>query len=330
MGTRILLLETIHPDALSLLEAESEVRRVERLDAEDVRAAAVGCAAIVTRGMGRIPAAVLEGTPALRCVARCGAGVDNIDVAAASRLGLPVVHAPEAGTRSVAEHALMLALAVARQVSRWDRAVKEGGWRTREGWQGVELAGKTLGVVGMGRIGRRAAEAGAALGMEVLGWNRTPREGPWELLPLDDLLSRSDVVSLHLALTDETRGLLDATRLGRMRPTAILVNTARGALIDETALAQALSQGRLAGAGLDVLCQEPPPADHPLLALPNVIVTPHVAGLTDVAYRRMCVETVTHVLRILRGEAPDPSHVANSAALGLTDGRGGKATEVTG
>jgi phosphoglycerate dehydrogenase-like enzyme len=315
---RVLLLESVHPEALALLEAEVEIVLAGRLDAEGVREAAAGCAAVVTRGMGRIPALVLEATPTLRCVARCGAGVDNIDVATASRLGLPVVHAPDAGTRSVAEHALMLALAVARQTSHWDRAVKQGDWRTREGWQGVELAGKTLGVVGLGRIGRRAAELGAALGMEVVAWSRTPRQGPWRLLSLDDLLAASDVVSLHLALSEETRALLDGPRLARLRPTAILVNTARGALIDETALAEALRAGRLAGAGLDVLVQEPPPDDHPLLALANVIITPHVAGLTDVAYRRMCVETVTHVLRILRGEAPDPAHIANRAALGLS------------
>jgi len=314
---RVLLLETVHPEALALMEAAVEVRFAERVDADSVREAAAGCAAIITRGMGRIPASVLEGTPSLRCVARCGAGVDNIDVPAASRLGLPVVHAPDAGTRSVAEHALMLALAVARQTSRWDQAVKRGDWHTREGWQGVELAGKTLGVVGLGRIGRRAAELGAALGMEVVAWNRTERPSPWPLLALDSLLERSDVVSLHVALTDATRGLMNAERLARLRPATILVNTARGALIDEAALAEALASGRLAGAGLDVLVQEPPPDDHPLLALPNVILTPHVAGLTDVAYRRMCVETVTHVLRILDGQPPDPAHVANRTALGL-------------
>jgi D-3-phosphoglycerate dehydrogenase len=312
---RVLLLETVHPEALALLEAAVEVRFAQSLDAGSVRAAAAGCEAIVTRGRGRVPDVVLDHTPTLRCVARCGAGVDNIDVAAASRLGLPVVHAPDAGTRSVAEHALMLALAVARQASRWDRVVKEGGWHTREGWQSVELAGKTLGVIGLGRIGRRTAELGAALGMEVVAWSRSHRPGPWQFLPLDDLLARSDVVTLHLALAEETHGLISAARLARMRPSAILVNTARGALIDEAALADALASGRLAGAGLDVLTQEPPPDDHPLLALENVTLTPHVAGLTDVAYRRMCVETVTQVLRILHGELPDPAHIANRTAL---------------
>jgi D-3-phosphoglycerate dehydrogenase len=315
---RVLLLESVHPDARAMLAAAGAVRDAEALDAGAVRAAAEGCGAIITRGMGRIPASVMEGQPALRCVARCGAGVDNIDVDAASRLGLPVVHAPDAGTQSVAEHALMLAMAVARQTGRWDQAVKTGRWHTREGWQGLELAGKTLGVVGLGRIGTRTAMLGAALGMRVLAWSRTRRDERFEYRPLDALLAEADVVSLHVALTDETRGLIDAAALARMRPTSILVNTARGALIDEGALVDVLAARRLGGAGLDVLGQEPPPPDHPLFAFDNVILTPHIAGLTDVAYRRMCVETVTQVLRILHGDAPDPAHVANRAALGLT------------
>jgi D-3-phosphoglycerate dehydrogenase / 2-oxoglutarate reductase len=314
---RVLLLESVHDDARALLEAAGEVRVAEALDADSVRAAAAGCGAIITRGMGRIPASVMEGQPALRCVARCGAGVDNIDVAAASRLGLPVVHAPDAGTQSVAEHALMLALAVARQTSRWDRLVKTGRWSAREGWQGVELAGKTLGVVGLGRIGTRTATLGQALGLRVLTWSRRRRDARFEHRELDALLSEADIVSLHVALTDETRGFIDAEALARMSSTSILVNTARGALINEEALVAALSAGRLGGAGLDVLAQEPPPADHPLFAFDDVIITPHVAGLTDVAYRRMCVETVTHVLRILSGGAADPAHVANRVALGL-------------
>jgi D-3-phosphoglycerate dehydrogenase len=301
-----------------MLEASCEVRDVTRLDAETVREEARGCGAILTRGRGQIPARVMEEQPALRCVARCGAGVDNIDVAAATRLGLPVVNAPDAGTQSVAEHALMLALAVLRQVARWDALVKAGQWSAREGWQGIELAGKTLGIVGAGRIGLRTAALGGAMGMRVLTWNRTPRETGFERRSLDELLAEADVVSLHVALTPETRHLIDAEALARMKPTAILVNTARGALIDEDALVAALSAGRLRGAGLDVLTREPPPPEHPLLALDSVVITPHVAGLTDVAYRRMCVETVTQVLRILAGERPDPLQIVNRAGLDLS------------
>jgi phosphoglycerate dehydrogenase-like enzyme len=314
----VLLLESVHAEARSMLEAACEVRLAARLDAGEVREAARGCGAIITRGMGRIPASVMEGQPALRCVARCGAGVDNIDVAVATRLGLPVVHAPDAGTQSVAEHALMLALAVLRRVSRWDRLVKAGQWGAREGWQGVELAGKTLGVVGTGRIGMRTATLGASMGMRVIAWNRTPRETGFEQRELDSLLAEADVVSLHVALSPETRQLIDARALARMKPTAILVNTARGALIDEQALATALAEGRLAGAGLDVLAEEPPPPDHPLFGFDSVVLTPHVAGLTDVAYRRMCVDTVAQVLRILRGEPPDPMQIANRHGLGRT------------
>lgn len=312
---RVLLLESVHEDAQAMLEEAAEPARATALDAKTVAREATGCGAIITRGAGRIPAAVLEANRELRCVARCGVGLDNIDVATATRLGIPVVHAPDSSTQSVAEHALMLAFALSRQLGRVDRAVKEGRWDVRESYRGLELAGKTLGIVGLGRIGRRTAELGQALGLRVVAWSPRSGDERFTALPLEELLAASDVVSLHLALTPETRGLIDRERLARMKPGAILVNTARGALIDEPALAAALASGRLAGAGLDVLAQEPPPPDHPLLHLENVLITPHTAGLTDTAYRRMCVETVGQVLRILAGQEPDPGHVFNRAAL---------------
>jgi D-3-phosphoglycerate dehydrogenase len=248
-------------------------------------------------------------------VARCGAGVDNIDVEAATALGLPVVFAPGASTQSVAEHALMLALAVARKVVSWDEQVKRGDWKARESARGVELAGKALGVVGMGRIGRRLAEMAQAVGMEVVYWSRGSRDERFPYTELDALLASSDVVSLHLALTEETRCLLSAERLATMKRGAILINTARGALIDESALLQALTRGPLAGAGLDVLTSEPPSEDYPLLKLDNVIFSPHIAGITDVAYRASCVRVVEQVLRVLRNERPNPQLVVNGAAL---------------
>jgi D-3-phosphoglycerate dehydrogenase len=263
----------------------------------------------------------MEANPQLRCVARCGAGVDNIDVAAASARGLPVVNAPGASTQSVAEHALMLALMAARQAARWDREVKSGQWRTREAARGVELSGKVLGVAGMGRIGRRLAELGNALGMRVIYWSRGTRDERFEQVSFEELLEESDVLSLHTALTEETRGMLGAKEFARMRRGAILVNTARGALIDEGAMFRALTEGPLGAAGLDVLAIEPPPDDYPLLALDNVVYSPHIAGITDVAYRAMCVTTVEQVLRILRGGTADARNVANWGALQAMAGR---------
>jgi D-3-phosphoglycerate dehydrogenase len=312
---RVLLLESVHDDAYVLLKTETEVARASALDAETVTREAAGCAAILTRGTGKIPAGVMEANRELKCVARCGVGLDNIDVAAATRLGIPVVHAPDSSTQSVAEHSLALAFAASRQLSRVDVAVKAGRWSVREGYRGLELAGKTLGVVGLGQIGTRTAELGQALGLRVVTWSPHSRDDRFAFLPLPKLLETADVVSLHLALTPETRGLIDRAALSRMKHGAILINTARGALIDEAALYDALVSGALGGAGLDVLCDEPPAADHPLLRLENVLITPHAAGLTDTAYRRMCVETVAQVLRILAGQPPNARHVFNYASL---------------
>lgn len=308
---RVLLLESLHEDALELLMDAGEISFADLLDAASVAAAAQGCEAILTRGMGRIPAEVLHANPQLKCVARCGAGVDNIDVAAASARALPVVNAPGASTQSVAEHTLMLALMAARQAGRWDQAVKTGHWRAREAARGVQLAGKVLGIAGMGRIGRRVAEMGDALGMRVVYWSRNSGDDRYESVSFTELLGRSDVLSLHTALTEDTRELLAASEFAQMKRGAILVNTARGALVNEQALHQALCDGTLAAAGLDVLAAEPPPEDHPLLGLANVVFSPHIGGITDVAYRAMCVRTVEQVLHILRGEAPDPRQIAN-------------------
>jgi D-3-phosphoglycerate dehydrogenase len=311
---RILLLETVHEDAQALLDAEAEPTCVTALDAATVSREAKGCRAIITRGRGRIPAGVMEANPGLSCVARCGVGLDNIDVVAASRLGIAVVHAPDSSTQSVAEHAISLVFALSRHLGRLDRAVKEGQWSVRDSFRGLELAGKSLGIIGLGRIGRRTAELGMALGMRVVTWSPHSRDERFPALAFEELLGRADVISLHLALTPETRCLIDRAVLRRLRPGAILVNTARGALVDETALVEALTDGRLGGAGLDVLREEPPPPDHPLFRLENVIITPHTAGITETAYRRMCVETCEQVLRILRGEEPDPRHIYNHEA----------------
>ena len=309
--THILLLETVHEEAQALMEAAAALLRATALDASTVAGEAAGCEAIITRGAGRVPDSVMEVNPQLRCVARCGVGLDNIDVAAASRLGIAVVHAPDSSTQSVAEHALAMIFALSRQLGRLDKAVKGGRWEVREGFSGIELAGKTLGIVGLGRIGRRVAEMGHALGMSVVTWSPRSQDARFPALPLEELLACANVLSLHLALTPDTRGLIDRAALQRMGPGAILVNTARGALIDEEALVEVLASGRLAGAGLDVLAQEPPPPDHPLLRLDNVLITPHTAGLTETAYRRMCVETCQQVVRILRGEEPDRRNVFN-------------------
>jgi phosphoglycerate dehydrogenase-like enzyme len=312
---RVLLLETLHEDAEELLRAAAEVVLAHEPNGDDPRRHVADADAVMTRGRGLIDASLLAAGSRLRAVARCGAGLDNVDVAGASARGIPVVYAPGASSSTLAEHTLMLMLAASRDLTRLDRAVTQGDWESRNGFQGRELAGATLGVVGLGAIGRRVAGLATAFGMRVLYWSPSSRDETLTYAELDELLAVSDVVSLHVALSETTRGLLDARRIALMKPDAVLVNTARGALVDERAVAEALTGSRLGRYAADVLAEEPPGAGSPLPGHRHSVITPHTGGLTNVAYRQMCVSTAENVLRVLRGERPDPASIANLAAL---------------
>lgn len=313
---KILLLEPIHEDARRLLGEVGEVTQAEAVDADYLKVAIADAAAAMTRGYGRLPREVLIAGRNLRGIARCGVGTDNIDVAAATELGLPVIYAPGSTTVAVAEHTMMLILAVARRAIRFDREVKAGNWKCRaDAGLSMELSGKTLGILGLGDIGRRVAELGQAFGMRVCYWSRGSRDERFQFLDLEELLRAADVLSINVALTGETRGLLNQKSLALMKPSAILVNTARGDVVDEAALYDALASGRLAGAGLDVIAADSPHERNPLWTLDNVVVTPHVAAVTDVAFRRMCVETAQQIVRILKGEQPDRRLVRNPTVL---------------
>jgi len=234
-----------------------------------------------------ISEAALAACPQLKFIVFMGAGASSyVDMEAAERLGIRVRTILGYGDRSIAEHAIGLMFAGGRQIATMDRAIRAGEWLALEG---MEFEGKTLGVVGTSGIGKEMVRLGAALGMRVIAWNRSgvAPDLPCEETELDALLARSDVVSLHLALNDETRGMIDARRIGLMQPHAILVNTARGALLDEDALVDALHGGRLGHAALDVLCEEPLPAEHPLRKLTNVTLTPHAAFMTKEAATRL-------------------------------------------
>jgi len=226
--------------------------------------------------------AVLARCRTLRHIVFLGTGAASyIDLDAAARRGIAVHTIKGYGDVSVAEHAIALMMSAARGIARMDRSVRAGGWDKVEG---VQLAGRILGVIGLGGIGREVARIGAGIGMNVIAWNRTkPPSAAVPLVELDALLARADVVSLHLGLNDETRGFLDATRLARLKPGCILINTARGALIDEPALIRALEAGGIAHAGLDVFETEPLPADHQLRRLDNVTLAPHAGFLTGEA-----------------------------------------------
>jgi D-3-phosphoglycerate dehydrogenase len=231
--------------------------------------------------------AFLAACPGLKAIVFLGTGAASyIDLAAAERLGIRVRAYGGYGDQSVAEHAVALMFAAARKIAIMDRALRSGQWETLDG---MELAGKVLGVVGTGGIGKVMVRLGVGLGMNVIAWNRSgvPDDLPCEAVELDDLLGRADVVSLHVSLNEASRGLIDRRRIGLIRPGAIFVNTARGAIVDEPALVEALQQGRIGHAGLDVFADEPLPEGHPLTRLDNVTLTPHAAFLTHEASQRL-------------------------------------------
>jgi D-3-phosphoglycerate dehydrogenase / 2-oxoglutarate reductase len=253
---------------------------------------------------------VLAGLPQLRVISRNGVGYDRIDVPAATRRGIAVTITPEGNHMAVAEHAMALILAVARNIVPGAVDTRAGHWRRRKSF--IPLRDATLGIVGLGRIGRSVAVRAAAFGMRLVACEQFPnldfaRQYNIELVHLDTLLSRSDFISLHAPFTPETREMINRDTLARMKPGSVLVNTARGGLVNEADLLAALTSGHLAGAGLDVLVVEPPPKDHPLLALDSVVVSPHVAALDSRAVEDMAIGAAQNIVDLLGGKWPAAS-----------------------
>jgi glycerate dehydrogenase len=250
--------------------------------------------------------------PRLKCIGVLATGYNIVDVAAARDRGIPVCNVPEYGTPNVAQATFALLLELTNRVGRHAELVRAGRWSSCPDfcfWEGelVELSGLTLGIVGYGRIGRAVATVGRAFGMRIVAARRGRGDDP-ECVELDTLLRESDVVSLHCPLTPETREIIDATALAKMKPTAFLINTSRGPLVNEAALAAALNAGQIAGAGLDVLAVEPPPATNPLLAARNCVITPHVAWATREARRRLIACTAENLRAFVAGT---PRNVVN-------------------
>ncbi|MFY9625893.1 MAG: NAD(P)-dependent oxidoreductase [Rhodoplanes sp.] len=255
-----------------------------------------------------LPTEQIAQCPGLRHVVFLGTGAASyMDIRALRELGVTVHTIKGYGDTAVAEHTMALIFACARDIARMDREVRAGTWQPAEG---LQLAGKTLGIIGLGRIGREVARIAKGIGMKVIAWSRTPRPeadaAGVSMVDLDTLLACADIVSLHLALNEETRGLLSAERLARIKPGAILVNTARGALVDEQALIAALASGRLRHAGLDVFHAEPLARDHPLARLENVTVTAHAAFRTAEASETLIRRAIDIVRSIIAG-APQPA-----------------------
>ena len=257
----------------------------------------------------------------MQVVTRIGVGYDAVDVPALSRRKIPLMVVGTANSPSVAEQALFMMLVLAKRANELHALVKDGHWSMRLGKLPYDLFGKTVLIVGFGRIGTRTAKRCLAMEMNVLVYDpyqpadEIRKAGYEAVADLDATLPRADFVSIHCPKTPETVGLFNAARLKRMKPSAYLINTARGGLIDEAALYDALTSGRLAGAGLDVFAQEPPPVPNPLFELPNVIIAPHVAGVTWEAVDRMSEQTARNILSALDGE-PIRQNVINQDVLG--------------
>ena len=307
MRHRVLVTDTLADSGLAILRAAPDVDldyRAGLKGTELLRAVAESDALITRSGTAVTPELVSAGER-LRIVGRAGVGLDNVDVDACTARGILVINAPTANIMSATEHTMAMLLALCRNIPEAHASVKRGEW-TRAKFMGVELSGKTLGVIGLGRIGSRVTVRARAFGMHVIGYD--PYIAPTafervgaEQVPLDTLLAQADVITVHTPLTDETRGMVGADEIARMKDGVILVNVARGGIYQEGALADALNSGKVSGAAVDVFEDEPPGKEHPLLNAKNIILSPHIGANTIEAQDRVAVQTAEMVVEALRG-----------------------------
>jgi len=312
----------VEPQEVQILaQAGAELIAIEGQQPSDILSAARDCDALMVIS-SYLPAEVIAALPRCCTIARLGAGTDRIDIAAATRQGIVVSNVPDFCLGEQADHTLALLLSMARRLPTMQAAMRSGHWTARQHPGVHRLAGRTLGLVGFGASAQAVARRAAAFGLRLLAWTRHPVNYPAQaealgvrFTTLDDLLSQSQFVSIHLPLTDDTRGLLDAARLARMGPDAVLLNTSRGAIVDEAALVDTLQRGAIAGAALDVFSSidvfaaPGTPANHPLLALDNVIATPHCAGSSVESTLESKVRGAQHAAQVLGGHWP--THVVN-------------------
>jgi len=288
MPAKIFVADDVSDSGLEPLRAASfMIERRTGLSGDELRAAVADCEGLIVRSATRVTAELMDAARSLRVIGRAGVGVDNIDVTAATARGVVVMNAPDGNTITTAEHTIALLVALARSVPQANSSLKSGKWE-RKNFVGTELQGKTLGIVGLGRIGKIVASRARALGMKIVAYDpfiatEQSRDLEIESASLDEVLSRADFLTIHTPLTPDTRGLINAAALAKMKRGARVINCARGGLIDEAALYDAIKSGQIAGAALDVFEQEPPPSDHPLISLNQVIATPHLGASTTEA-----------------------------------------------
>ena len=325
---RVLITDSLSQAGIDLLNAAGGIEVVSKsgLSVDELREELKQADGIIVRSGTKLTPEVLEGQTRLKAVARAGVGVDNIDLPAATKAGVVVMNTPSGNTVSTAEQTLALMFALSRNTAPAAQSMAEGRW-DRKQYTGTQLAGKTLGVVGLGRIGQAVARRCVALEMDVIGYDpflsadRAKELGVELVRDVDQMIDRVDYLTVHTPLTDETRGLIGAARLAKMKPTARLVNCARGGIIDEAALAEALKNGTVAGAALDVYSEEPPPADSPLRDAPNLLMTPHLGASTAEAQESVAVEAAEIMANFLgTGEI---RHAVNMVPVsGRRDGGG--------
>jgi D-3-phosphoglycerate dehydrogenase len=307
----VLIAEELAPSVLEVLGSDVEIRHVDGADRAALLPALADAAAVMIRSATQIDAEALAAAPNLQVVARAGIGLDNVDVAAATERGVMVVNAPTSNIVSAAEHAVALLLAAARHIPAADASLREGAWK-RSKFTGVEVTDKTVGVVGLGRIGVLVAQRLAAFGVNLIAYDPYIQPGRAaqlgvRLVSLEELLRESDFITIHLPKTPETVGLIGATELATTKRGVIIVNAARGGLVDEAALADALERGRLAGAGLDVFAEEPKVPER-LVRLSNVTLLPHIGSATLEARTAMGMLAVENLASFFAG-APMPARV---------------------
>jgi D-3-phosphoglycerate dehydrogenase len=305
MPYHVLIPDNVHPSALALFEGQPEIQVTApgQMKRDETLAAIAEADALIIRSATKVDAAMLNAAGNLKLIARAGVGVDNVDVDTATARGVVVMNTPEGNTIATAEHAFGLMLALARHIPASEASLRAGKW-DRKSYMGVELRGKTLGIIGFGRIGRAIAKRALAFEMTVIA------SDPYipadivadlgvELVTLDEVYARADFITLHALITDETRDMINKDSLGKMKRGVRLINAARGALINEFDLADAIKSGHVAGAALDVFAQEPPEPTNPLIGLPGVVHTPHLAASTEDAQVAVAVEAAELVIAAL-------------------------------
>ncbi len=310
MAKKVLVTEFIHPAGIEMLKQECEVVQPSGISIPALKEAIAGVDGVLVR-VAPMSREVLEAASRLKVIGKHGVGTDNIDIPAATERGIAVCNTPEANGEGVASHAITMMLAISRRLVECDGFVRAGRWSGKDQLMGRELLGKTLCIVGTGRIGGRLAQiCQVAFDMKVYAYDpyvtaeAMAAKGVTKVETVDELMPVADFVSIHTPLTPATKGIVGAKQFGLMKKTAYLINTSRGPVVDEAGLIQALKAGEIAGAGLDVFEQEPPAADNPLLKMSNVILSPHMGGASEESMERMATHAAAGILAALRGERP--------------------------